>query len=425
MSDGDRQREVGPGVDGPVLAIDTATDDASVAVCDASSLLAERRWTSVRRQTVGLAPNVRDALAFAGVALSDLVAIAVAIGPGSYTGLRVGLAFAKGLSLVDGTLIIGVPTLDGLARSLTRPHTDRDDVLIAVLRAGRGRLIGMHYAADAMPAGDRRREIEGLSALPLERIAAAAPPGAWFAGELDHTERDWLTARGFHAVDPEHGRRRAQWLAEHAREHLEAGDLGDAAALAPIYPGGRARPGPRSPDVSLRPMVAADIPAVTALLAAAFPVSRTEQAISSEFDRANVVWMVAQHDDTERTIAGVGAFWMLHDEAHVTTLAVRPERRRAGIGARLVRELTEHAEAAGARTLILEVRAGDQEARAFYTALGFAEIGRRADYYPPRGRDAGDDAIVLQRALEADADGGIVPGMFSETPSTESEERRE
>lgn len=230
---------------GPILALDTATDEASVVVCSRSKLLAEQRWTSVRRQTVELAPRVRLALDSAGVDPADLAGIAVAIGPGSYTGLRVGLAFAKGLSLVTGTPIVGIPTLDGLAHSLTLPRAPRDAPLVAVLRAGRGRVIGMTYAADGMPAGDRRVEIESLIACPLDRLALTLPRGAWIAGELDQEQVEWLEGQGFHVIDPSNGIRRGQWLAELARVRLETGAADDPATLAPIYPGGRAVPGPQ------------------------------------------------------------------------------------------------------------------------------------------------------------------------------------
>lgn len=228
-----------PEVDGPILAIDTATDEASVAVRAGTSVLAEREWTRTRRQTGELAPQVRYVLAEAAVAASDLAGIGVAIGPGSYTGLRVGLALAKGLSLVHGTPIVGVPTLDGLALSLTRPRADRDVPLVAVIRAGRGRLIGLEYGVDSLPAGDPRSRIESVAPAGLDRIAERAPAGAWFAGELDAEAIARLTALAFVVVEPGLARRRARWLAELAARRLAAGPVAPAAELAPIYPAGR------------------------------------------------------------------------------------------------------------------------------------------------------------------------------------------
>ena len=67
---------------------------------------------------------------------SDLAAIAVAIGPGSYTGLRIGLAFAKGLALANKTRLIGISTLDILAAAMPQA----EGVLIAIAQAGRSRI---------------------------------------------------------------------------------------------------------------------------------------------------------------------------------------------------------------------------------------------------------------------------------------------
>ena len=231
--------------DGPILAIDTATNNASVALCDGATVLAERAWASHRRQTVELAPAVREILAEADVSPHNLAGIAVAIGPGSYTGLRIGLAFAKGLALVSGAPLFGIVTLDGLALSLARWRAERDATLIAVLRAGRGRFTGLQYALDESLKRDRKSEIESMKAMPLEQLAAESPQGAWIAGELDLDERDWLVAQGFFVPPEERCVRRAVWLAEIARSRLIGGDIDDPATLTPIYPGGSARPGPK------------------------------------------------------------------------------------------------------------------------------------------------------------------------------------
>ena len=92
-------RDVAPMSSGPWLAIDTATDMAGIAVCHAERVVSERTWSSRRHHTRQLAPAVADALVEAGLGVADLEGIAVAIGPGSYTGLRIGLSLAKGLSL--------------------------------------------------------------------------------------------------------------------------------------------------------------------------------------------------------------------------------------------------------------------------------------------------------------------------------------
>jgi tRNA threonylcarbamoyladenosine biosynthesis protein TsaB len=101
-----------------ILAIDTATRWTGLALHDGLGIVAERGWRGGNTQTVELAPAVEELLQASGVAAADLQGIAVSIGPGSYTGLRVGLAVAKGMSLAYQIPLIGVPTLDIVAASI-------------------------------------------------------------------------------------------------------------------------------------------------------------------------------------------------------------------------------------------------------------------------------------------------------------------
>jgi len=95
-----------------LLAIDTSTRTVGIALYDGAQVLHETVWTSLDHHTVELAPAVAQALSKSGLTPESLEAIAVATGPGSFTGLRIGLAMTKGLSLAHKIPIIGVPTLD-------------------------------------------------------------------------------------------------------------------------------------------------------------------------------------------------------------------------------------------------------------------------------------------------------------------------
>jgi tRNA threonylcarbamoyladenosine biosynthesis protein TsaB len=124
-----------------LLALDTATDLVGIALHDGQTILSECSWMGARRQTSELAPEVALTLRRVNVTTRQLSAVAVAIGPGSFTGLRIGLAFAKGLALAHRLPLVGVPTLDILAWGQPR----RDEPMLAVLHAGRGRLVGVWY----------------------------------------------------------------------------------------------------------------------------------------------------------------------------------------------------------------------------------------------------------------------------------------
>jgi len=86
------------------------------------------------------------------------------------------------------------------------------------------------------------------------------------------------------------------------------------------------------------------------------------------------------------------------DEAEILTLAVRPDRRRRGVGTSLVRAAADHASALGARYIFLEVAVGNAGATSLYTGLGFGGVGRRPAYYDS-GPDKREDALILRSNL--------------------------
>ena len=79
-----------------LLAVDTSTQTIGVALYDGVKILSEMVWISDQYHTVELAPTVESLMERSGVSLGVLKVVAVALGPGSFTGLRIGLAFAKG-----------------------------------------------------------------------------------------------------------------------------------------------------------------------------------------------------------------------------------------------------------------------------------------------------------------------------------------
>jgi tRNA threonylcarbamoyladenosine biosynthesis protein TsaB len=122
-----------------VLGIETATSLASVGIVVEDRVAAERAVPMRGSHARTLLPLIDDALHGAGMALRDLDRVAVSIGPGSFTGLRIGLSVAKGLALADRLAVVGVPTLDAYARAIG----PRDGLVCPVLDARKGEV----YAA--------------------------------------------------------------------------------------------------------------------------------------------------------------------------------------------------------------------------------------------------------------------------------------
>jgi tRNA threonylcarbamoyladenosine biosynthesis protein TsaB len=212
-----------------ILALDTSTRFIGIAIFDGESVLYEIVWQSQNNHTVELAPAVADALARAGISVEQLQAVAIATGPGSYTSLRVGMAFAKGLALSRRIPIIGVPTLDVIARA----QPVRDASLAAVLQAGRGRVaVGWYHdiAGGWRPTGE-------VAILTPDALSQRIRKTTIICGEIDPETRR-LVGRKYKNVEissPPHSLRRAAVLADIAWERLLQGQVDDPATLAPLY----------------------------------------------------------------------------------------------------------------------------------------------------------------------------------------------
>lgn len=215
-----------------LLALDTSTRWAGAALYDGDrGLLAEYNWHSANRHTVELLPQVAHMLVQAEAQPTDLRAVAVALGPGSFTGLRVALAAAKGLALALQIPVLGAPTLDAVAYG----HQDAPTPVIAVIQAGRGRVCWALYAHG--PAGWAPQTEYALAT--VEALAQTVTRPTLFVGELLRADRETLLQWCGHGrvqfAPPALSMRRAGYLAELAWQRLQAGQADDPATLSPIY----------------------------------------------------------------------------------------------------------------------------------------------------------------------------------------------
>jgi tRNA threonylcarbamoyladenosine biosynthesis protein TsaB len=207
-----------------ILALETATPYASVALLEGERLIAEVGASGARPHSARVLPAIHSLLELAGASVSDLGGYAVSVGPGSFTGLRVGVATVKGLAFGDAAPVAAVSTLEALASSAC----GSDRPVLACLDARRGEV----YAA-AWSAGGEVLVPEGV-----HRPASLADrlPGPCVlvgcAGEEDVLE-GLATQLGVTLVLPQP--LRAWWVGRLGARLLEAGEGVSPSALAPRY----------------------------------------------------------------------------------------------------------------------------------------------------------------------------------------------
>ncbi|MBP7692940.1 MAG: tRNA (adenosine(37)-N6)-threonylcarbamoyltransferase complex dimerization subunit type 1 TsaB [Anaerolineales bacterium] len=217
-----------------ILALDTATRQISLALYDGQRVISEHTWRTAATHSVELAPQAALMLRQAGLAPAALTGLAVALGPGSYTSLRIGLGFAKGLALAHGLPLIGVPTLEIIMRAVG-PIGMPALRALALLAAGRGRAVAADYWWD----GHAWLAPEAPRLLAWGDLAAEIHAPTLICGEWEAAPPEPL--RALRAVSqatlaaPASALRRAGYLAEIGWERLRAGQVDETPTLAPLY----------------------------------------------------------------------------------------------------------------------------------------------------------------------------------------------
>ncbi len=208
---------------GWLLAIDTSSDRARLALFDGEALH-ECAWPAERRQTTEVPPRIADLLERAGLTPAELSGVAVAIGPGTFTGLRVGLSLAKGLAMASELPIVGVPTLEATALPWSRASRP----VVAVLPAGRGRLVWQRFVP-----GENGAPVNGTPAELLEELGRGTVDAV--VGELPASLREALAGVPMPLLAEPGLTSRIGSVARLGWEALAAGRVDDLVTLEPIY----------------------------------------------------------------------------------------------------------------------------------------------------------------------------------------------
>lgn len=212
-----------------ILAADTSTSVNTVAVCDGERVLAESAVDCGRAHAERLLATVDWVLGEAGLSLDDLDALAVSIGPGSFTGLRIGAATWKGLAFAKKLPLVAVPTLD----AMTRLGAFREGLVCPLLDARMKEVYGAVYR---FSRGDRGK-LTPDRVCPIEDLIEVLEGDAIFFGEGASVYRDRIVAKlpGALFAAPLCSFPRASAVAAEALALIEQGAPTDAALVSPVY----------------------------------------------------------------------------------------------------------------------------------------------------------------------------------------------
>lgn len=199
-----------------------------MGVARSGVVLAEDAERTSGSHVAGLPALIERTLAHAELTVADVEAVAISIGPGSFTGLRIGLALAKGIVFAGGLRLVAVPTLEALALAADAPP---GATVCATLDARKREVYAALFQLDA--AGRPARLTPDLALAP-EALASRLPPGCVLVGDGAEAYADVLASRGTVRPFTTHGPR-GGLVARLGGERLAAGDAADPGTLEPVY----------------------------------------------------------------------------------------------------------------------------------------------------------------------------------------------
>ncbi len=407
-----------------ILAIDTSGLVATVAISDGDILKAQFSIQHKTTHSEILMPMLDDMVKKIGLDLSSIDAIAVAKGPGSFTGLRIGSATAKGLALALDKPIIPVPTVDALAYNLY----GNEKIICPMMDARRNQVYTGIYTFVPSPTEEKSFE-QGFDMRVIKKQYAASVDD--IIAELNSIGKSVvLLGDGipvYHdkleqglkvpfTVAPLHMNRQSAAslaalavkyaadgitvsadefapdylrLSQAERESLEK-DKSDSASLSEKKAALRNTPG----KVRIRQMTAEDVEDAWKLEQINLGKEAwTQKQLLDAMTRDDTVYLVAE---MAGRIVGLCGVRNISGEGEVTNVSVSGDVRREGCGYKMVKQLLERGRGIGIKDYTLEVRAQNAPAIRLYEKLGFKSEGVRPGFYD----EPKDDAVIYWKREE-------------------------
>ncbi|MDR2889280.1 MAG: tRNA (adenosine(37)-N6)-threonylcarbamoyltransferase complex dimerization subunit type 1 TsaB [Lachnospiraceae bacterium] len=364
-----------------IVALDSSGLVASAAIVEDDVVIAEYSTQFKKTHSQTLLPMLAEITKMTETDLNSVDAIAISAGPGSFTGLRIGSAMAKGLGMALDKPLVEIPTVDGLAFNLY----GTDKLVCPLMDARRDQVYTGIYAFEGDHAMGFKILLEQCAVdigTIADRLNAMGRPIIFLGdGVPVFSDRLKELMKVPYSIAPAHmNRQRAATIAVLAGRYMQQGEVVTAADHAPIYlrlSQAEREKAAQSP-VIIRRMEIDDVAAVSALEAKVFtmPWSADDflEMIAADYAYYYVAELAGQ------PIGACGVRYIV-GEGQITNVLVAGEHRRKGIALRLMEQMLAEAQSAGITDFVLEVRASNQAAIKLYERLGFEVSGRRPDFY--------------------------------------------
>ncbi len=390
-----------------VLAIDSSGLTATVAVVEDTQTIAEYTVNYKKTHSQTLLPMIDEMAKMVELDLSSIDAIAVAGGPGSFTGLRIGSATAKGLGLALDKPLVNVPTVDALAYSVY----GCSDLICPIMDARRQQVYtGIYTFSYSAGKKDGENLVEPVFQVLKMQMAVSVEDlirrlnnygrPVVFLGDGVPVYQE-LLAEGLrvpYSFAPSYmNRQRAAVVGALGIRYFKKGRFETAMEHKPEYlrvsQAERERAEKeKKARIVIREAVMEDAAAIAEMEHQIFVDAWSEKSVLDTINQKNTICLAAEKAGR---LVGYLLAYAAADEAEIARIAVTEEFQRQGAGRALILGLETVCEENKIEKLLLDVRESNETARTFYAEMGFQEDGIRQRFY----ENPQEDGILMSREL--------------------------
>ncbi len=375
-----------------ILAIDTSSKICGVTIVENEKVLIKLINDDEKTHSVKLMPMIDKAFKDTNLSLDDISLLACCIGPGSFTGVRIGIATIKAFSDVKNIPVVGITSLESLAYNVKQISKPTSLICSLIDAKNENVYCGLYNFSNNFNYANIFAEniditISKISNIINEKqftdIIFVGDGSKIYKEKLENSFKNSIFATENYDVQ------NIISIANIAFNKYNNGEYGNSSSLSPIYLKKSQAEREFEEKIKILPMTNEDIDFLSTNLNSDFDDFWNINNLKNDFSNLNSTYLIAR---VENEIVGFAGFLKICDEANIMNIVTKKNKRNLGIGSKLLENLILYAKNQNCKSITLEVNEHNNIAIHLYEKYNFKRIGLRKKYY-----NNTDDAILMAR----------------------------
>ena len=375
-----------------ILAIDTSSKICGVAIIENEKILIKLINDDEKTHSVKLMPMIDKAFNDTKLSLDDISLLACCTGPGSFTGVRIGIATIKAFSDVKNIPVVGITSLESLAYNVKQISKPTSLICSLIDAKNENVYCGLYnFSNNFNYANIFAENIDITISKIINVINEKQFTDVIFVGDGSKIYKEKLEnslKNSIFATENDDVQNIIS-IANIAFNKYNSGEYGNSSSLSPIYLKKSQAEREFEEKIKILPMTNEDIDLLSTNLNSDFDDFWNINNLKNDFSNLNSTYLIAR---VENEIVGFAGFLKICDEANIMNIVTKKNKRNLGIGSKLLENLILYAKNRNCKSITLEVNEHNNIAIHLYEKYNFKRIGLRKKYY-----NNTDDAILMAR----------------------------